>query len=266
MEPLHRSHARPLLAALVAACATSPLGRTQLRLFPESKMDELGAAAYAALQGETPRSQDALVNAFVHCVADAVVDALNDGERRYEWEVTVFRDTSVNAFALPGGKIGVYTGLLEVARGQHQLAAVIGHEVGHVLASHANERVSQSWVVESGLGLAQVIAGTGSSANPELFALLGLGAQVGVLLPFSRIQESEADWIGLDLMARAGFDPRASVSLWQNMARAGGSAPPELLSTHPSSDTRIRELQRRMTKAVLIQEAARARGNDPNCS
>ncbi len=266
MESLHRSHALALLAALLAACATSPLGRAQLRLFPESKMDEMGAAAYAELQWETPRSQDAVADAYVRCVANAVVDTLADGEGRYEWEVTVFRDKAVNAFALPGGKIGVYTGLLEVARGQHQLAAVIGHEVGHVLASHANERVSQSWVVESGLGLAQVIAGAGSSANPELFALLGLGAQVGVLLPFSRIQESEADWIGLDLMARAGFDPRASVSLWQNMARAGGSAPPELLSTHPSSDTRILDLQQRMAKALLLQEAARSRGNDPHCS
>ncbi|MEE8475547.1 MAG: M48 family metallopeptidase [Myxococcota bacterium] len=255
-----------LPAVLLAACVTSPLGRKQLHLFSESKMDEMGAAAYAELQWETPHSQDAVANAYVRCVTDAVVDALADGDRRYEWEVTVFRGEAVNAFALPGGKIGVYTGLLEVARGQHQLAAVIGHEVGHVLASHGNERISQSVAIQTGLGLGQVIAGAGSSASPELFALLGLGAQVGILLPFSRIQESEADWIGLDLMARAGFDPRASVSLWQNMARAGGSAPPELLSTHPSSDTRIQDLQRRMTKAVLIQEAARARGNDPHCS
>jgi predicted Zn-dependent protease len=179
--------------------------------------------------------------------------------------VVVFNDKAANAFALPGGKIGVYTGLLQVAQTQDQLAAVIGHEVAHVTAQHANERVSTAFAAEAGLNVVDAIYG-GTSSGRNAMALLGLGTQVGVLMPFGRAQESEADLLGLDLMARVGFDPREAVTLWQNMARSGGGAPPEFLSTHPSHATRIEDLQKRMPEALKLYDAARVAGRKPKCS
>lgn len=248
----------------VASCVTSPLGRNQLILFPAAEIDQMGAAAFQELQAQTPASTDARQNAYVQCISDHIVRAL-PGERPADWEVRVFDDEAVNAFALPGRKIGVYTGLLRVAENQDQLATVIGHEVAHVQAQHSNERVSTNFLTQSGLQLVQ-IAGAGSSpARNQLFGLLGVGAQVGVLLPFGRAQESEADLIGLDLMADAGFDPRASVKLWQNMAREGGARPPEFLSTHPSSDRRIVDLNARMSTAMQRSLRARSAGKNPDC-
>jgi len=134
---------------------------------------------------------------------------------------------------LPGGKIGVYTGLLQLANSQHQLAAVIGHEVAHVLASHGNERVSVAFAADSGLKIAQLLAGEPTQQKAQLLGLLGLGAQVGILLPYGRTQESEADILGLDYMAKAGFDPRQSVVLWENMGKVGGQKTTRVI-VHPS--------------------------------
>jgi predicted Zn-dependent protease len=177
----------------------------------------------------------------------------------------VFRDDAANAFALPGRKIGVNTGLLKVAENQHQLATVIGHEVAHVLSQHANERVSQQFAVDQGLGLINAIASPRSVTGQTLMGLLGVGAQYGILLPYSRVQESEADILGLDLMAKAGFDPRESVKLWVNMGKAGGGQPPEFLSTHPSDRTRISGLNAHMAVALDLQNKARQAGKRPDC-
>lgn len=185
--------------------------------------------------------------------------------RSTQWEVKVFADDAPNAFALPGGKIGVHTGMLKVAENQHQLASVIGHEVGHVWAKHSNERVSQGFLTQTGMQLAAVAAGDMTSEKQQLLGLLGVGAQVGVILPFSRKHESEADEIGLELMARAGFDPRQSVELWKNMQKAGSGSTPEFLSTHPGVDTRIRDLNSRMDRAIKIYQQAQASGKRPNC-
>jgi len=201
----------------------------------------------------------------VRCVADAVTGALQSGEGPRRWEVVLFDDPAANAFALPGGKIGVFTGLLEVARGDDQLACVLGHEVAHVLADHGNERMSTTFAAQSGLQAVQVFSGGSSETSNKVMAVLGVGAQVGVLLPFGRAQEEEADLLGLDLMARAGFDPAASVELWQNMARASGGQPPEFLSTHPSHASRIRELRERIPRATQIRLGARRAGHDPDC-
>jgi len=174
----------------------------------------------------------------------------------------------VNAFALPGGKIGVYTGLLSVAENPSQLAAVMGHEVAHVLARHGNERVSQQLAVGETMGLIEgwlSSGGGGGTGQQAAMALLGVGAKVGILLPFSRAHESEADAIGKTLMAKAGFDPRESVTLWQNMGRAGNGGPPEFLSTHPSHDTRIRDLQAGMDVAMALYEESRATGRTSQC-
>ncbi len=253
-----------LLASLAPGCATSPLGRSQLILFPESEMAQMGAAAFQEMQKQSPLSRDGRANAYVQCVADNLLRAMPGGDTS-RWEVQVFDGAEVNAFALPGRKIGVYRGLLDVAENQHQLAAVIGHEIAHVTAKHANERVSTTFVTQSGLQLAQVAAGGSSPAQQQLFGLLGLGAQVGVLLPFNRRQEAEADLIGLDLMADAGFDPRESVNLWRNMEKAGGEKPPEFLSTHPASSTRISGLNARMSTAMHRFNQARVAGRMPDC-
>ncbi|HXG27363.1 MAG TPA: M48 family metallopeptidase [Nevskiales bacterium] len=250
-----------LALALLTACATSPLGRKTLRFFPEGEMAQMGAAAFQETREKTPESKDGKQNAYVTCIAGALTREVPGDQA---WEVVVFEDKAANAFALPGGKIGVYTGLLRVARSQDQLAAVIGHEIAHVTAQHANERVSTAFAAQAGLNIVDAIYG-GTSAGQNAMALLGLGTQVGILLPFGRAQESEADLLGLDTMARAGFDPREAVTLWQNMAQAGGGAPPEFLSTHPSHDTRIEDLQKRMPEALKLYDAARVAGKKPKC-
>jgi predicted Zn-dependent protease len=252
-----------LLAAAVAAtgCATSPLGRSQLTLMPDSQMAELGAQTFTHLRQKTPVLADAQANAYVECVADALTR-----EAGGQWEVAVFKDAEANAFALPGGKIGVNSGMLKVAANQHQLATVIAHEVSHVLARHGNERASQEMAVQQGLGLIQSAANPTSAAGLALMGALGVGAEYGVLKPFSRTQESEADLMGLDLMAKAGFDPAESVKLWANMDKAsGGAQPVEFMSTHPSHATRIQDLQNRMPSAQELNRQARAAGKNPQC-
>jgi len=251
--------------ALALACATSPTGRNQLMIVSDAQMTEMGVTAFQEMKSELQVSRDAAVNRYVACVARAVTREVDAPNAPSSWEVVVFRDDSANAFALPGGKIGVHTGLLDVATNQGQLAAVIGHEVAHVLAGHGNERVSTQLATQSGLELAKAIAGPPSPTKNAVLGALGLGAQVGVVLPFSRAQESEADVMGLDLMARAGFDPREAPALWENMSQLGG-AQPEILSTHPSSASRIRSLRSRVPDAMPLYEQARAAGKRPACS
>lgn len=255
-----------LFALLVVACAVSPTGRKQLTLMPEQQMVTMGAQAFDEIRQDTPRESNAAVVAYVQCVADALTALPQVKSQQSDWEVVVFADDTVNAFALPGGKIGVYRGLLTAARTPDQLAAVMGHEVAHVLARHGNERVSQQFAVSETLGLIDAWMASGNSAKREAaMGLLGVGAQVGVLLPFSRAHESEADAMGKELMARAGFDPRESVKLWENMAKLGGSDTPGFMSTHPSHDTRIRDLQKGMDTAVALYDEARASGRAPRC-
>jgi predicted Zn-dependent protease len=256
-----------LALGLASACVTSPTGRSQLIFVSDAQMNELGVASFQQLKGEKKISQDPAINAYVTCVARAVTGALSPSEYQGSWEVVVFQDDSANAFALPGGKIGVFTGLLSVAKNQDQLATVLGHEVAHVIARHSAERVSQGTAAQL---LASGVAATGvvnpASASGQLtLAALGLGMEYGVLKPYGRAQESEADRIGLDYMARAGFDPAQSIELWKNMAASGGANPPEFLSTHPSHATRIADLQRRLPEARKLQQQARAAGRRPTC-
>jgi predicted Zn-dependent protease len=170
----------------------------------------------------------------------------------YEWEVTLFDSKDVNAFCLPGGKMGVYSGIIPVAKNNAALAAVMGHEVAHAVAQHGAERVSQSLIV-SGTLIAADVAMKDSKHRQSILAALGLGAQVGIMMPYGRTQESEADEIGLEYMARAGYDPREAVGLWERMAALGGS-PPEILSTHPDPRNRAKALQELMPAAMKIYE------------
>ncbi len=266
MKKINPLHVVSLLATVlfIQACSTSPTGRRQLILIPDGQMDAMGVQAFDQMKGEVPTSTDASQNAYVKCIADNIIATL-DKDEQAGWEVIVFNDDSANAFALPGRKIGVHTGLLNVATNQHQLAAVMGHEVGHVLARHGAERVSQGLALEGGMAGVGAVMGNSKTAGIAMGAL-GLGSQFGVLLPFSRKHESEADNIGLDLMAKAGFNPTESVKLWENMAKAsGGAAPPEFMSTHPSNQTRISDLKAGMTNANKLYKKAQAAGRVPQC-
>lgn len=252
------------LVLLLCACASSPLGRNQFLLMPEAQMSEMGGEAYQQMKQQKPLSDSSQQTAYVRCVANAITDTLEGDQPA--WEVNLFQEDSANAFALPGGKIGVNTGLLKVAETPDQLAAVLGHEVGHVQAQHSNERMSLQYATQSGMQLLAAIAGQESVQKQGLFALLGLGAEYGIALPFSRKHEAEADIIGLQLMARAGFNPRESVQLWKNMAADGGAGPPEFLSTHPANSTRIRGLQERMSEVLPLYQQARQAGRRPGCA
>lgn len=243
----------------IVGCATSPMGRKQLLLIDDATMNQMGADAFEDLKKKTPIEKNAAINHYVQCISHASIRQATDTTGVKAWEIVVFRDPAVNAFALPGGKIGVFTGILKVADTPDKLAAVIGHEIGHVIARHGNERVSQSSVAQGGVAIVQGM-GYESAAGA-----MGAGATYGLILPFSRRHESEADIIGLEIMAKAGFDPEASVALWQGMAALGGEKPHELMSTHPSDETRIGELRKNMPQALTAYAAAQSQGLKPNC-
>ena len=257
-----------MASLMLAGCATSPTGRNQLAFFGNERMAAMGEQSFAQIKEKTPTDASAADNRFVECVARAItsVPGLDQASDTGRWDVVTFKSDQVNAFALPGGHIGVYSGLIDVARTGDQLAAVIGHEVGHVIADHPNERMSQQYATQGGLtALSAFLGGGGGGAGSQaIMSALGVGAQVGILLPFSRTQESEADTIGLELMARAGFDPRAAVQLWQNMSRASnGEEPSEFMSTHPSNQTRIQGLESHMNRALALYQQT---SNRPNCT
>lgn len=251
---------------LLTACAESPTGRPQLMLFDQAQVSKLGIQTFEDLKAKTPISKDRKATQYVQCVTQALLKVTPEKHQAYPWEIVLFDSDQVNAFALPGGKIGVYSGLLLVAENQHQLAAVIGHEIAHVMAGHSNERLSSNQAVQATLGVADVaLSAMNTRYKTELSTAFGLGAQVGVVLPFSRVHETEADLIGLDLMAKAGFDPEQSMALWQNMAKQSKGHPPQLLSTHPVPQNRISTLQKHMPPALNTFIQRRAQGNLPNC-
>jgi predicted Zn-dependent protease len=236
--------------ALLAGCERTPAGRLQLALVPESIMTDMGTQAFADMRQQRPLVQHGTTPARVRCVLDRITDQVAavypEARAPAEWQIAVFDDASPNAFALPGGHVGVHSGLLNVASNNAQLAAVLGHEVAHMLADHGNERMTQKLGVNAVLLLIGLFADIDSAM---VFQALGIGAELGITLPFSRAHEREADLMGLELMAAAGFDPAESVALWRNMARAGGDQPPEFLSTHPAHDNRIESLQAHLPAA-----------------
>ncbi len=257
------------IAAAAAGCATmtSPTGRTQyVGAVSQAQLDQMGAQAFAETKAKTPQSKDARQNAYVRCVVDALVRELPPGNAQ-GWETAVFVDKDPNAFALPGGKVGVYTGIFTVAKNQDQLAAVVGHEIGHVIAHHHDERITRQLMAQGALGVAGQLMGAryGEGAASATSQIGGAAAQGLFLLPNSRTQESEADVVGQQLMAKAGFDPRQAVNLWQNMIAAGGSRPPQWLSTHPDPQARIGELQSRAAGLLPTYEQARSNGRKPRC-
>lgn len=254
-----------LSAAILASCAISPTGRKQLLLFDDNNVAAMGVTAFSQQKAGTPISSDSKKKAYVQCVANKLLTAM--GQAPSEWEVVLFEAPQVNAFALPGRKIGVYTGLLPVASNQDMLAAVVGHEIGHVIAKHSNERLSTQQAASQGMAIVQAVMSSGEQTQEKqlLMGALGLGAQYGVILPYGRAQESESDIIGLDLMAKAGFDPAQAITLWQNMSAANGKQPPQFLSTHPSNDSRIADIRKHLPKSQQLLAEARAAGLTPAC-
>jgi predicted Zn-dependent protease len=242
-------------------CSTSPTGRKQLKYLPDEQMQTMGKSAFAQIKAEkgtvTKNSKD---YEYVKCVTDALLRVMNENPK--EWEIEIFKDDTPNAFALPGKKMGVHTGMLKLAQNPSQLAAVIGHEIAHVKAGHGNERASQQLLVQGGMAVAQIALGKDSQTDQMILGALGLGAQFGVLLPFSRTHESEADELGLKYLYAAGFDANQAPELWRVMSKQGGGSPPEFLSTHPSANTRIAKLS---SQASQLLNSGAGHAIHPSC-
>jgi predicted Zn-dependent protease len=263
--------ASSIVLAAVAACSTNPYtGRSQLMLVSASEEQKLGAQAYQQLRQDPkhkiatdPREVEPVKRVAARIIEVAKRSKYADSARQFQWDVTVFKaDDTLNAFALPGGKIGVYTGIFPAARTEAGLAAILGHEVVHALARHGAERMSQGVLAETGLTAASIAAGSTMSpgAARATMAALGVGTQVGVLLPFSRQHESEADYIGMLLAAQAGYDPREAVRVWQRMEQLGKGSTPQFLSTHPGHGTRIQQLEKWMPEALAQYDPASGGG------
>ena len=257
------------IALSISACSTttSPTGRSQVIGVSDSQLTQMGEQAFAQAKAQTPQSRDSRQNAYVGCVVNSIVRQLPAQWQQLRWEYALFENAETNAWALPGGKVGVYTGIFKAARNQDQLAGVIAHEIGHVVSRHHNERITRQQGASTGLQILSAIVGAryGEGVGNTVGQVGSLGAQGLFLLPNSRTQESEADVVGQQLMAQAGFDPMGAVTLWQNMASAGGSRPPAFLSTHPEPESRLRELQQRAEGLRPAMEAARRAGRTPRC-
>ena len=230
-----------LLGGAAGGCAYNPeLGRSQVVLVDDAALAQAAASAWRQTLERGRISRNAADQTRVRSVGQRIVTAAGLGH--LNWEYVVFEDPSVNAFVLPGGRMGVNTGLLRLVQNDAQLAAVIGHEVAHTAARHAAERQSTTALAQIGLGVAGAAAGD-SGVGRAIGQFGGAGAQLGFLLPFSRRHELEADRLGVDYMQRAGYDPREAVNLWRLMAQRGAQRGPEFASTHPSDATRIAQLE-----------------------
>ena len=248
------------LAFLLSSCASAPTQQSR------AEMESEANRAFNQMRASMPLVTDRETIDFVACVAQAVVEVLEPPYNDIEWELAIFESESVNAFAMPGGKIGVLSGILKVTENEHQLATVIGHEIAHVTANHSADRAMNSDLTRIGINVASVILGGGySGATYTAQQALAAGAAFGISLPYKRGQESEADVIGLEYMARAGFDPRESVPLWQRMDAGAENRPAEFLSTHPASETRIENLVNEWQKTLPLYNQALAEGRRPDC-
>ncbi len=241
------------LPLLLAGCATVPLtGRQQVLLMSEQEERALGAQTFRDYLAKATPSRDPAARGQVTRVGRRI--AAVTGRDDFRWDFRVVDEDQVNAFCLPGGKVVVYTGLLERVDSDDELAAVLGHEVAHAIARHGAERASQEMLVGLGMSVAAglIVARSHDSTSAGLIvAALGAGATVGILLPYSRLHESEADRMGLIYMAMAGYDPRAALRFWQRMqAMEGRGATPEFLSTHPADDTRVAAIQAALPEAM----------------
>jgi predicted Zn-dependent protease len=249
-------------ALLLISCSTVPItGRKQLSLIPESQMLSMSFSQYDQFLKDNKESNDpqktALVKKVGERIASAVEKYLTDHGmanevQNYKWEFHLIESNEVNAWCMPGGKVVVYTGILPITQDENGLAVVLGHEISHAVAKHGDERMSQALVAQlGGMALQEALKSKPQQTQQIFLAAYGVGAQVGVLLPFSRTQESEADHLGLIFMAMAGYDPHGAITFWERMMKMNtGSKPPEFLSDHPADQTRINDIKAEMPEAM----------------
>lgn len=242
-------------------CSTVPLtGRKQVNLLPESEMVAMGFSNYSEYKKEasisTRKTEENMVKKVGADISGAVQkyfeeNNLSDRLQGYEWEFNLFADETPNAWAMPGGKIAIYEGILPLTKNADGMAVVIGHEIAHIVARHGNERMSHQLVVQlGGVALNEAISEKPEQTRGIFNSAYGLGAQFGGLLPFSREHEKEADKLGLIFMAMAGYNPSSAIEFWERMSAAGGDAPPEFMSTHPSDKSRISAMKASLPEAM----------------
>ncbi|MBC7389765.1 MAG: M48 family metallopeptidase [Opitutaceae bacterium] len=249
-----------ILIVLSACSKVAVTGRNQLSFIPASEMQSLSYTQYQQFLSENKVSTDAQKTTMVKNCGQRIQKAveqymaqnnLSSQLANFKWEFNLVEDPTVNAWCMPGGKVVVYTGILPVVQDETGLAVVLGHEIAHAIANHGGERMSQELAVQTGGQALSVALAQKPALTQQLFLQsFAIGSQVGVLLPYSRLHESEADHIGLIFMAMAGYDPNVAVSFWQRMKAQGGQKPPEFLSTHPADDKRIAAIQKEMPEAM----------------
>jgi predicted Zn-dependent protease len=247
---------------IVIACSTVPItGRKQLNIIPAGTMQSMSYQEYGTFLKSNKLSTNTQQVDMVRRVGNGIKGAveryfaekgLSDQLKGYQWEFNLIESPEVNAWCMPGGKVVIYTGILPITQSENGLAVVMGHEIAHAIAEHGNERMSQGLMTQlGGMALNEALSSKPAETRALYMTAFGLGAQVGVLLPFSRTHESEADRLGLVFMAMAGYDPNEAVAFWQRMAaKKSGGSPPEFLSTHPSDQTRIADIQKHMPEAL----------------
>jgi predicted Zn-dependent protease len=250
-----------LLVVLMFSCTKVPVsGRRQMHLLPESMLINMGASSYRQILQQTPPSSASNVNSMMvknmgQKMSQAVAKYLKSKKQSsriegFKWEFNLVNSKEVNAFCLPGGKVIINEGILAVTQTEAALAVVMGHEIAHAIARHGNERMSQGLLVATGgLALQIALSQNPSETNNLFLQSYGLGTQMGIL-KYSRTHESEADKIGLIFCAMAGYNPQESIGFWERMSKIGGAKPPQILSTHPSDETRIKDLKAFMPKAL----------------
>lgn len=250
------------IASLFLSCRKVPLtGRSQLAFIPDTELNAMSFDSYKSMLNESKLSTNTEQANKVKAVGVRIQKAvenylasknLSDRVKGFQWEFNLVDDKTVNAFCMPGGKVVFYTGIMPICKDETGIAVVMGHEVAHAIAGHGNERMSQGLIQQlGGITLSTALSSKPQETQQLFNGLYGVGTQVGILLPYGRLQESEADHLGLIFMAIAGFDPHDAPKFWERMtANSGGDAPPEFLSTHPAHQTRINNLNKWMTEAM----------------
>jgi predicted Zn-dependent protease len=258
-----------LISGLLSACILNKVtGRKQLSLVSESELQVLAVSHYNAFLEESNvlgsgNKDAAMVNRVGERISSAITRYYNSEGKPgvvegYNWETNLIENKEANAWAMPGGKVVVYTGLLQHTQNETGLAIVMGHEIAHAIAKHGSERMSQALMQQLGGVALEVALSQQPQQTSELFLLsYGIGSTIGAMLPWSRQQETEADKYGLMYAAMAGYDPREAIPFWQRMSQAGGGSPPEFLSTHPSDETRMKKLEQFMPEALKYYKPGR---------
>ncbi len=251
------SHGFLRVVALLVLAAGAPVAHAQMT---ETSIARQAERAFKQMKAQLPISRDVAAKDYVQCVAASIIAQLDEPYRSLDWEVELFEHPAANAFAMPGGKIGVFTGIFTVAEDQDGLAAVIGHEVAHVTGRHSLKRARKQIRNQLLVGIAAGAIGGAGTADA-----LAIGAELGLNRPYDRKQEIQADTVGLELMTQAGFDPRASIRLWKNMSEQARVEPPKWLSTHPSTEARLDGMIGQLVPSLVRFNQAQGQGRVPHC-